>query len=163
MARNPSWPVGPGRPSGVTQSRNALSWRTKWPSLVISGSCSCHSPLISNPIGGLHGSWLGCEPGRNRAEGNLLHQLAGHGLAETGKVMHLQNETARAAGDVLAVVIGQPAGRLDMGEGPGHRMVVDDRQPVDGDAGLDRIVARIAGFPPSVVGAIATDINNAPG
>src|SRR3954471_3484576 len=114
MARKPSWPVGPGRPSGVTQSRKALSRRTKWPSWVISGSCSCHSPLISNPIGGLHGSWLVCEPGGNRDDSDLLHQLAGHGLAETGEVMHFQDETAGAAGDILAVIVGQPAGRLDM-------------------------------------------------
>ena len=46
-----------------------------------------------------------------------------------------------------------------MREGPGHRVVVDDRQAIDRDAGLQRVVTRLGDLAPGIVGAVATHID----
>src|SRR5580704_18637062 len=71
---------------------------------------------------------------RHQALGDLGHQFAGHRIAKTLEIPHFQHETARPAGHILAVVVLQSTGRLNMRERPGYRVLVDNGEAVDGDA-----------------------------
>ena len=65
------------------------------------------------------------------AIGDLVEKLAGHRFTERLERADLDDEAAGAAGDVFGIPIGQPAWRLDMGEGVADGMFVDDGQAID--------------------------------
>src|SRR5277367_1773869 len=92
---------------------------------------------------------------------NFDYQLACHGFAERMKIMDFLHKTTWSSSDILPIIFGQPTGRLDVGEGPGHRMVVDNRQAIDDNACLNCIVARVRNLSSSIVGAIAAHVDHA--
>ena len=87
-------------------------------------------------------------------------ELAGHGVPERVKIVYVLHETTRSACYIFAIVFGQAARWLNVGESPGNWMVVDDRQAVDNYAGLERIIARIRNLSPSVVRPVAAHIDH---
>src|SRR5439155_15984329 len=87
---------------------------------------------------------LGC-----RHRGDLADQLVEDGSAEMVETVHRDDEGARTADDIVAIIT------LQIGfEG-------EDGQPVDDDARGHRRVARIGGGAPDIVGTIARDVDDA--
>ena len=94
-----------------------------------------------------------------RCIGDFGNKLLDEGLAERIEVPCLQHECAGAAHDVLAVIISKAARWIGVLWIPGQRPLAQDRQPVDGQAERQRLVARMVDLAAGIVGAIAGDVD----
>src|SRR5580658_2225680 len=90
---------------------------------------------------------------------NFGDELAGHGFAESMKIVDFLHEATWPAGHILPIVLGQSARRLYVSKGPGDRVVVDDCQAVDDNASFECIVARVGNLSSGIVRPIAAHVD----
>src|SRR6185312_5776525 len=95
------------------------------------------------PRAGLRQCALGTSVWRRRTRwragvSDFCNQLFHDGLTERIEVLRLDDERAGPAGDVVAVVLGEAAGRIGVFGIPRQRTFAQDYETVDGDAEPER-------------------------
>ena len=129
------------------------------PTVILAFDPDPDHPLVNpkNPLG---------DPGQkpsatsNPRAIDLADQLADYRIGEGVEILYHQQESAGPTNDILFVVVRKAAGWLGVHGETGPGLGVDDRQTIDRDALLDRLVASVGDGWHGIAGAVARNIDD---